>query len=45
MGWVGSHFPVHVMGWVGLNEKYCYFSLYFVFVIVLNAKKISKYRE
>ena len=28
MGWVGfgsvgSHFPAHVMGWVGLNEKYC----------------------
>jgi len=25
MGWVGSHLPAHVMGWVGLNEKYCYF--------------------
>jgi len=25
MGWVGSHFPAHVMGCVGLNEKYCYF--------------------
>jgi len=23
LGWVGSHFPAHVMGWVGLNEKYC----------------------
>ena len=22
-GWVGSHFPAHVMGWVGLNEEYC----------------------
>jgi len=22
LGWVGSHFPAHVMGWVGLNEKY-----------------------
>jgi len=25
MGWVGSHFQAHVMGWVGLSEKYCYF--------------------
>jgi len=23
LGWVESHFPAHVMGWVGLNEKYC----------------------
>jgi hypothetical protein len=25
LGWVGSHFPAHVMGWVGLNERYCDF--------------------
>ena len=25
LGWVGSHFPARVIGWVGLNEKYCYF--------------------
>jgi len=30
------------MGWVGLNEKYCYFSLHLVFVLVLYAKKICK---
>jgi len=23
LGWVGSHFPAHMMGWVGLKEKYC----------------------
>ena len=23
LGRVGSHFLAHVMGWVGLNEKYC----------------------
>ena len=41
LGWVESHFPAHVMGWVGLNEKYCgivaeycktsYFSLPLIF--------------
>jgi hypothetical protein len=23
LGWVGSNFPAHVMGWVGLNNRYC----------------------
>jgi len=40
--WVGSHFPAHVIGWVGLNEKYCDFLLHFVFVAILCAKKICK---
>ena len=35
MGWVGSHFPTHVMGWVGLNEKYCYFFTAFCAYYVL----------
>jgi len=45
LGWVGSHFPAHVMGWVGLNEKYCcivaehcktYFSLPLIFTFMSN---------
>jgi len=28
-GWVESHFPAHVMGWAGLNEKHCYFFIAF----------------
>jgi len=39
MGWVR---PWVGLGRVGLNEKYCYFSLHFVFVIILCATKICK---
>ena len=34
LGWVGSHFPAHVMGWAGLNEKYCY--LFTAFCVCYN---------
>jgi len=42
LGWVGSHFPAHVMGWVGLNEKYCYyFHCIFSYVLRKFANKAS----
>ena len=43
LGWVGSHFSAHAMGWVDLVEwEVLFFSLHFVFVVILCAKKISK---